>query len=54
MKEYKVFKEKDLWCAINEEFLNIQESPVGFGLTPVVALEELITQEIDLDIYDEN
>lgn len=52
--EYKIFKDGDLWCAVNNEFLNIQESPVGFGLTPVVALEELITQEIDWENNDEN
>jgi hypothetical protein len=49
MKEYKIFKEGDLWCAVNEEFTNIQESPAGFGLNPVVALEELLTQEVDME-----
>ena len=38
MKEYKVFKDGDLWCAVNEEYTNIRESPAGFGLTPMVAL----------------
>lgn len=45
MKEYKVFKDGDLWCAVNEEYINIQESPAGFGLTPMVALGELVMQE---------
>lgn len=45
MKEYKVFKDGDLWCAVNEEFTNIQESPAGFGLTPMIALGELVMQE---------
>jgi len=47
MKEYKIFMDGNLWCAVNEEFTNIQESPAGFGLTPIVALEELIMQEIE-------
>ena len=45
MKEYKVFKDGNLWCAVNEEFTNIQESKAGFGLTPMVALGELVMQE---------
>ena len=45
MKEYKVFKDGDLWCAVNEEFTNIQESQAGFGLTPMIALGELVMQE---------
>jgi len=45
MKEYKVFKDGNLWCAVNEEFINIQESPCGFGITPMVALGELVMHE---------
>ena len=58
MKEYKVFMDGNLWCAVNEEYINIQESPVGFGLTPMVALGELVMQEneellntILMDVY---
>ena len=45
MKEYKVFKDGYLWCAVNEEFTNIQQCPCGFGLTPMIALGELVLQE---------
>jgi hypothetical protein len=57
MKEYKVFKDGALWCAVNEEYTNIQESLVGFGITPMVALGELVMQENEeylntlMDIY---
>jgi len=52
MKEYIIFRDKDnanLWCAINEEFINVRESPVGFGLTPGYALKELIEQEDEIE-----
>jgi hypothetical protein len=52
MKEYRIFKDNDnihLWCAINEEFINVRESPAGFGLTPGFALKELIEQEEELE-----
>lgn len=48
MKEYRIFSDKDnkyLFCAINNEFINFKESPAGFGLTPMVALGELVRQE---------
>jgi len=47
MKEYKVFKNGYLWCAVNEEFINIKESPAGFGITPMVAVGELVFQECE-------
>ena len=54
MKEYHIFMDGPyLWCAVNEQFINIQESPAGFGLTPEVALSELIMQEKDFYEYDE-
>jgi len=31
----------DSWCATAEGFVNLQESPVGFGDTPQEAVEEL-------------
>ena len=49
MKEYKIFMDGNLWCAVNELFINLQESPAGFGLTPSVALKELIEQENDIN-----
>jgi len=49
MKEYKVFKDGDLWCAVSAEFTNIQESPAGFGPNPMAALGELLTQEVDME-----
>lgn len=51
MKKYEIFMDGNLWCAVNDEFTNIQESPAGFGLTTEVALSELIMQENDNKIF---
>jgi len=48
MKKYEVFRDGDLWCAVNNDFINVQESPVGFGITPMVALGELVFQECEI------
>lgn len=54
MKEYKIFMDGDLWCAVNELFTNLQESHAGFGLTPETALKELLEQEDDINYINNN
>jgi len=34
-----------MWCAIRNDFINLQESNVGFGNTPNDAVKELISLE---------
>jgi len=34
------------WCAVRLPFTNLQETPAGFGDTPMQALVDLIHQEI--------
>lgn len=35
------FKDGDRWCCVNGDFINLQESPAGFGETFEEALDEL-------------
>lgn len=37
----RVFKDGSAWCAVMPNFINLQESPAGFGDTPEMAREEL-------------
>jgi hypothetical protein len=46
-EEYRVFKDGDMWCATCPGFINIQESPVGFGETPLIAFNNIFPQEDD-------
>lgn len=34
-------KDRDAWCATRQDFINLQESPAGFGDTALEALGEL-------------
>ena len=40
----RVFKDGDAWCAVLSDFMNIQESPCGFGSTPELARLNLTNQ----------
>lgn len=40
--EVRVFKDGLLWCAVTNDFTNLQESAAGFGLTPDFAVKELV------------
>lgn len=40
--DVQVFLDGDTWCATGEGFVNIQESPVGFGITPSDAVRGLM------------
>ena len=42
---YKVQKDGNAWCATGENFTNLQESPAGFGGSPIEALSQLISEE---------
>ena len=46
MLEYIIFKDGDLWCAVTNEF-----TEAGYGLTPIVALQELLQQIEDNKHY---
>jgi hypothetical protein len=37
----QVFMDGDTWCAVNRDFINLQESPAGFGCSPKEAVIEL-------------
>lgn len=37
----QVYKDGDSWCAVNADFINIQESHIGFGDTPDEAVKDL-------------
>lgn len=37
----RLFKDGSAWCAVGQDFANIQESPVGFGDTREQAIAEL-------------
>ena len=40
----RVFLDGNQWCAVWPDFINIQESPCGFGETPEAARKALPTQ----------
>ena len=37
----RYFKDGDQWCAVYEDFIDLQESPAGFGYTQEEAKEDL-------------
>lgn len=45
---YKVFKDGDSWCAIRDDFVNLQVSPAGFGDTPVAAVDALLKEIVTI------
>jgi len=40
----RVFLDGNMWCAVNPDFVNLQESPAGFGETPEIARKSLIAE----------
>lgn len=44
-EEYEVFLDGDQWCAVRPDFINLQESPSGFGDTKDKAIAALIADE---------
>lgn len=45
-KTIKIQKDGNMWCAFREDFINIQESLIGYGSTEVKALRELMKEEL--------
>ena len=39
--DVQVFLDGDAWCAVGAGFVNLQESPAGFGATPKAAVNDL-------------
>jgi hypothetical protein len=39
------------WCATRHDFVNLQESPAGFGDTPMIALGELLLEETKAAVW---
>jgi hypothetical protein len=37
----RVYHDGNAWCAVNPDFVDLQESPAGFGATPQEALANL-------------
>lgn len=37
----RVYKDGDMWCAVKPDFVNLQESPAGFGKTPQEARAQI-------------
>ena len=42
-----LFMDGDQWCVTRQDFVNLQESPVGFGLTPNEATNDLLSRLTD-------
>lgn len=40
------FMDDGLWCAVRHDFINLVESPAGFGNTKEEALNDLIENEL--------
>ena len=38
----RCFRDGDQWCAVGPGFVNLQESPAGFGDTPIQARRALV------------
>jgi hypothetical protein len=45
MGEFLLFMDGDKWCAVREGFVNLQESPAGFGDTIIQAIRDLEANE---------
>jgi len=41
----RVFLDGNSWCAVHPDFVNLQESPAGFGNTPEDARKALIQEQ---------
>ena len=40
----KTYKDGDQWCAVGSNFVNLQESPAGFGDAQEDAVEQLVNE----------
>lgn len=46
----RVFKDGNAWCAVYPDFVNLQESPAGFGDSPEVARFELAKERLAMEM----
>ena len=44
---FRIYPDGNVWCAVHEQFKNLQESPAGFGDTPDEAIQDLIIKSIE-------
>jgi len=47
MSNIKTFIDGDSWCAVFDDFLNLQESIAGFGTTPTEATDSLLKATLE-------
>lgn len=47
MSNIKTFLDGDSWCAVFDDFINLQESIAGFGITPEEATESLLKATLE-------
>lgn len=47
---YAVYPDGNSWCATGKGFINLQESPAGFGDNPVAALQALLSEEARIEV----
>lgn len=47
---YRIYKDGDAWCAVCDDFVNLQESEAGFGNSAVESLKNLLDKLADLEI----
>ncbi len=47
-----LFMDGNSWCVTRQDFVNLQESPVGFGLTPNEAVNDLLSRLTDDEYPD--
>lgn len=40
---YRLYMDGDMWCAVGNDFVNMVESPIGFGSTPGEAIDCMLT-----------
>ena len=52
MKSYRVYLDGNSWCAVDGNFVDLQQSLAGFGDTPLIALGELLLLEIAQYVAD--
>jgi hypothetical protein len=43
--QFNIFLDGNQWCAVRSDFVNLQESSVGFGDSPMAALRELFDND---------
>lgn len=47
---YRIYKDGNAWCAVCDDFVNLQESEAGFGNSAIESLNNLLDKLSDLEI----